>query len=108
MLSLLYAVEVLFLAYQTRLSAFFTSADKSYLTYPYMTCIKIVQQHVLVIHGLYGRSHNSVVKTLELTSYMTLPFNMADVNINERDSFMATPTLKNAGDRKVCKKKNLS
>ena len=84
------------------------SADKSYLTYPYLTRIKIVQQHVLVIHGLYGRSHNSVVKTLELTSYMTLPFNMADVNINERDSFIATPTLKNAGDRKVCKKKTLS
>ena len=34
---------------------------------------------------------------------------MADVNVNERDSFMATPTLKsNAGDRKVRKKKNLS
>ena len=33
---------------------------------------------------------------------------MADVNVNERDSFMATPTLKsNAGDRKMCKKKNL-
>ena len=34
---------------------------------------------------------------------------MADVSVNERDSFMATPTLKsNAGDRKVCKKKKLS
>ena len=38
---------------------------------------------------------------------MTLPFNMADVNVNESDSLMATPTLKShAGDRKVCKKKN--
>ena len=34
---------------------------------------------------------------------------MADVIVNERDAFMAIPTLKsNAGDRKVCKKKNLS
>ena len=40
-------------------------------------------------------------------SIMTLPFNMVDVN--ECDSFMATPALKsNAVDRKVCKKKNLS
>ena len=28
---------------------------------------------------------------------MTLPFNIADVNINERDWFMATPTLKSKG-----------
>ena len=34
---------------------------------------------------------------------------MADVNLNERGSFMATPTLSSsAGDRKVYKKKNLS
>ena len=33
---------------------------------------------------------------------------MADVNVNECDSFMVTPTLKsNAGDWKVCKRKNL-
>ena len=43
------------------------------------------------------------------TSHTTSTFNMADVNRKERDSLMATPTLKsNAGDRKVCKKKNLS
>ena len=35
--------------------------------------------------------------------------NMADVNIQERDSLMATPTLKsNAGAQNVHKKKNLS
>ena len=34
---------------------------------------------------------------------------MADVNVNKRDSFMATPSLKShAEDRKVCKKKNQS
>ena len=34
---------------------------------------------------------------------------MADVNVKQHDSFLATPTLKsNAGDRNVCKKKNLS
>ena len=34
---------------------------------------------------------------------------MADVNVKERDSLMATPTFKpNAGDQNVCKKKNLS
>ena len=42
-------------------------------------------------------------------SYMTLAFNMADVNVNEHDSIMATPTLKShTGDGNVCKKKNLS
>ena len=34
---------------------------------------------------------------------------MAGVNVQERDSLMATPALKsNAGGQKVCKKKNLS
>ena len=34
---------------------------------------------------------------------------MADINVKQHDSFMATHTLKlNAGDRKVSKKKNLS
>ena len=32
------AVESDFLAYQTQFSTIFTSADKSYLTYPYPTC----------------------------------------------------------------------
>ena len=42
-------------------------------------------------------------------SHATSTFNMADVNVKQCDSFIATPTLKsNAGDRKVCKKKNLS
>ena len=55
----------------------------------------------------------SVVKTLGVdvttTSHTTSIFNMADVNVQERDSLMATSTLKsNAGDEKVYKKKNLS
>ena len=34
---------------------------------------------------------------------------MADINVKQSDSIMATPTLKwNARDRKACKKKNLS
>ena len=45
---------------------------------------------------------------VKLTSHTTSTFNMADVNVKQHDSFMATLTLKsNAGDRKVCKKKNL-
>ena len=43
-----------------------------------------------------------------MTSHMTSTFNMADIHVKERDSLMATPTLKlNVGDQKVCKKKNL-
>ena len=42
------------------------------------------------------------------TSDMTPTFNMADVNVQERDSLMATPTLKsNAGDQKVYKKESI-
>ena len=34
---------------------------------------------------------------------------MADVNVEQHNSFMATPSVKsNAGDRKLCKKRNLS
>ena len=68
---------------------------------------------MLSIYWLYRRSQNSVVNTLQedviAMSHMTSIFNMADVNIQERDSLMATPTLKSsAGDEKVCKRKNLS
>ena len=54
------------------------------------------------------RSRNSVVKTTGIdvivTSHMTSTFNMADVNVHERDALVATPTLKsNNGDQKVCK-----
>ena len=77
------------LAYQTRFSAIFTSADKSYLTYtyPYPTLgiDKIKSQHVLSIHWLYRRSHNSVFKMLGVdvivTSYTMSTFNMADVKV---------------------------
>ena len=45
------------------------------------------------------RSRNFVVKALVVdviaTSHTTSTFNMADVNIQERDSLMATPTFKN-------------
>ena len=67
-------------------SATFTSADKSHLKYPYLTCgiDKKEKQHVLSIHWLYRRSRNSVVKTLGVdvivTSHMTSTFNMVDVN----------------------------
>ena len=38
---------------------------------------------------------------------LSLPFNMADINVNKCDLFMATPTIKsNAGDQEICKKKN--
>ena len=68
---------------------------------------------MLSIHLLYRRPRNSVVKTLGVdviaTSHTTSTFNMADVNVYECNSSMATPTLKsNAGDQKVCNKKNLS
>ena len=40
---------------------------------------------------------------------MTSIVNIADVNVQERESWMATPMLKiNDGDQKVCKKKNIS
>ena len=62
---------------------------------------------MLSIHWLYRRSCNSVVKTLGVdefdsdvivTSHTTSTFNVADVKVYERDSFMAAPTLKsNAG-----------
>ena len=43
------------------------------------------------------------------TSHTTSTFNMADVNVKQHASLMGTPTLKsNAGDQKVCKKKNPS
>ena len=58
-----------FLAYQTRFSAMFTSAYKSYLTY------------LNPIHGMDKTNNN------------TTTFNMmADVNIHECDSLMAIPT----------------
>ena len=41
-------------------------------------------------------------------SHVTSTFNMADVNVKQSHSFVATPALKsNTGDRKVCKKKAL-
>ena len=42
----------LFLAYQTRVSSIFTSADKSYLTYPFPTCgmDKQVAQRATIAH----------------------------------------------------------
>ena len=53
--------------------------------------------HTLIrIHWLYRKSRNSVVKTLGIdvitTSYTTSTFNMVDVNVKERGSFIATPT----------------
>ena len=68
---------------------------------------------MLSIHWLYRRSCNFVVKMLGvdiiMISYTTSTFNMADVNILERDSLMATPMLKsNTGGQKVCKEKNRS
>ena len=68
---------------------------------------------MLSVHWLYRKSHNSVVKTLGIdvtaTSHTTSIFNMVDVNVKEHSLFMAIHTLTlNAGDRKVCKKKNLS
>ena len=39
---------------------------------------------------------------------MMSTLNMADVNILERDSLMKPMLNSNAGDQKVCKKKNLS
>ena len=100
------------LAYQTKVSVIFISADKSYLTYPYPNrgMHKNELPHVLSIHWLYKRSHNSVAKTLEVdviaTSHTTSSFKMAPVNVQERDQSTATPTLKSiAGDQKVCKKK---
>ena len=49
------------LAYLTRFSVIFTSADKSCLTYPYPTRWKDKNRipTVLSIHWLYRRSHNS-------------------------------------------------
>ena len=103
------------LAHQTRFSVIFTSNDKYYLTYTYPPhgIDKNRKQHVLPIHWLYRRSRKSVVKTFEFdviaTSHTASNFNMADINVYEHDSFMATPMLKsNTGDQKVCKKKNLS
>ena len=52
---------------------------------------------MLSIHWLYRRSRNSVVKTsgvdVIVTSHTKPIFNMADVNVKDRDSFTATPTL---------------
>ena len=40
------------------------------------------------------------------TSLTTSTFNMAEVNVKQHDSFMATPTLQsNAGDRKDMQEK---
>ena len=68
---------------------------------------------MLSIHWLYRKSCNCVVKTLGIdvivTSHMMSTFNIVDINVKEYSSFMVTPTLtSNAGDRKVCKKKNPS
>ena len=95
-----YVYRCIFLSHQTRFSAIFTNANKSYLTYPYPTrgIDKIENQHVLLIHWLYRKSCNSVVKTFGddviATSHTTSNFNMADVNVWEPDSCMWTPTLK--------------
>ena len=105
----------LFLAYQTRVSSIFTSADKSYLTYPYptrgMDKKQITTRDVNTL--LYRRSRYSVVKALGFhviaTSHTTSTFNIVDVNVQEYDSLMTAPTFKsNDGDHKVCKKKNPS
>ena len=72
--------------------------------------IKSEYQHVLSIHWLYRMSRNSVDKTLGVdviatshtTSHTTSTFDMADVNVYERDSLTETLALKsNAGDKKV-------
>ena len=91
---------MIFLAYQTRFSTIFPSADKSYLTYPYPTRgidKKLTITCVINTLVVYRRSCNSVIKTLGIdvteTSYTTSTFNMADINVQERDSLMATPTL---------------
>ena len=104
------------LAYQTRFSSIFTSADKSDLTYPYPTrdIDKKTNNNICcqLIHLLY-RGSDSVIKMLGVdviaTSDTTSAFYMADINVQELDSWMVTPMLKSdAGDQKVCKKKNLS
>ena len=68
---------------------------------------------MLSMHWLYRRSCNSVVKTLGIDviamSHAMSTFNMVDVSVKQRNLLMGNLTLKsNAGDQKVCKKKNLS
>ena len=68
---------------------------------------------MLSTHWLYRRSRNSVVKTFGADfiaiSRTASTFNMADVNVSEGDSLMASSSLKsNAGDQKVCKKTKLT
>ena len=79
---------------EKRFSTIFTSADKSYLTYPYPT--RFVDKI-----RISTRVVNTRVKTVA-DVITTSIFNMADVNVWERDSLMATPALKlNAEDQKV-------
>ena len=71
------------LAYQTRLSAIFTSADKSCLTYTYPT--RGIDKNRITTRVANTLVAYYVVKTLEVdiivTSYTTSTFNMADVNV---------------------------
>ena len=63
---------------------------------------------MLSIHWLYWMSCYSVVKKLGV-DVIGKPKWRQYVNLEERDTLLAPPMLKsNAGDQKVCKKKNLS
>ena len=95
-------VRIKIFAHQTRFSVIFTSADKSYLTYPYpihgidkkriticfvnMCCqyIGCIWGHVN-LHWLYRRSRNSAVKTLGVdvigTSHEMSTFSIVEINI---------------------------
>ena len=70
---------------------------------------------MLSIHWLYRKSHNSVVKMVGVDiivwrhCHTTSTFYLADINVWERDLLMMPPMLNsNAGNQKVCMKKNLS
>ena len=93
----------LFIAYQTRFSAIFTCADKSYLTHPYLThgTDKQVAERAMIAHlNPMCQSQISFQKTYEWAMEIT---GLKERQVKQHDSFMATPTIKsNTGDRKVC------
>ena len=80
------SVDTSFLAYWTRFFAIFIGADKPYLTYPYPARgVDKKRITTRVVNTLYRMSRNSVVNTLGVdviaTSHTTSNFNMADVNM---------------------------
>ena len=100
-----------FLAYRTRFSAIFTSADKPYLTYPYP--IRGIDKKRIttpvVNNGCIGSHVTLSLRRWELTPLRRHIRRQLSVGGRQRDTLMATPMLKsNSGDQKVCKKKNLS